>query len=75
MGSHIEAQDNKNYTPLYYAYSAGSAEVFKYLLDNNARPFSPPNAKMDQNRMTIPMKNILMHARLVYIYKLWKLGI
>ncbi|KAM3147024.1 hypothetical protein pb186bvf_000740 [Paramecium bursaria] len=46
MGSHIEAQDNKNYTPLYYAYSAGSAEaILSSKRQNGSKSYDHTNEK------------------------------
>ncbi|CAD8139743.1 unnamed protein product [Paramecium pentaurelia] len=71
--SNIEALDNKQLSPLYYAFKSNSNECFKILLNFKAKPWSPPGGKLDQNQMNVVQKNLLMHARLIYIFTIWKI--
>ncbi|CAD8053335.1 unnamed protein product [Paramecium sonneborni] len=72
----IEALDNKQLSPLYYAFKANSNDCFKILLHSKAKTWSPPGApggKVDKNQMNVAQKNLLMHARLIYIFTIWKI--
>ncbi|CAD8061296.1 unnamed protein product [Paramecium sonneborni] len=71
--SNIEALDNKQLSSLYYAFKANSNDCFKILLHSNAKPWSPPGGKLDQNQMNVVQKNLLMHARLIYMFTIWKI--
>ncbi|CAD8135451.1 unnamed protein product [Paramecium pentaurelia] len=71
--SNIEALDNKQLSPLYYAFKSNSNDCFKILLNSKAKPWSPPGGKLDQYQMNVVQKNLLMHARLIYIFTIWKI--
>ncbi|CAK85291.1 unnamed protein product (macronuclear) [Paramecium tetraurelia] len=72
-GSNIEALDNKQLSPLYYSFKSNSNDCFKILLNSKAKPWSPPGGKLDQYQMNVVQKNLLMHARLIYIFTIWKI--